>query len=145
MGKWNKRISCFSMIYISKAVPHSNSMRLKWQECLADILGIWYLAHCGGSISVSGYEWDTKGHQKQGFFLFSFSLYCLKHSPRLLNFIPVNIIGYLLKTSWSLWSIWEWWGIHCLPDMVLTVRKFMLQFVVFPFPPGVTRDVSFVP
>ena len=40
---------------------------------------------------------------------------------------------------------WEWWGIHWLPVMALTVRKFMLQFVVFSFPPGVTRDVSFVP
>lgn len=117
------------MIYISKAAPHCNSIRLKWQECLADILGIWYLARCGGSMSVSGNEWDAKGHQKHRvFFFFSlFSLYYLKHSPHLINFIHVNIKGYLLKASWSLWSTWEWWGIHCLPVRGLTIGSLCLS------------------
>ena len=67
--------------------------------------------------NVSIWKWvRCKGIlETQTFFFSLFSLYYLKHSPHLINFIHVNIKEYILKASWSLWSIWEWWGIHCLP------------------------------
>lgn len=81
------------MIYISKAALHSNSIKLKWQECLAD-----FLEYDTWLIMVVQFQYLDKGEIQRdirnNLFFSLFQPLPLQHSLLYLNLIHVNIIGY---------------------------------------------------
>ena len=82
--------------------------------------------------NVSIWKWvRCKGTSETVFFFSLFSLYYLKRSPHLINFIHANIKGYLLKASWSLWSIWEVFTVCQLWASQLGSLCFSSWFVFF--------------